>query len=71
MHISQVYFSVDSTILIVGARRSRKTVLCSNILNIITNKYQYYSIILFSETADIELNGIFKKIVNHKLIYKT
>ena len=71
MHISEVNFSVDSAILIVGARRSGKTVLCSNVLNIITNKYQYYSIILFSETADIELNGIFKKIVNHKLIYKT
>jgi len=39
MHISEVNFSVDSAILIVGCRRSGKTVLCSNVLNIITNKY--------------------------------
>ena len=40
----------------VGRRRAGKSYMCKEILKIITEKYDYHSIVLISDTASFEKN---------------
>ena len=40
----------------VAKRRQGKSYLCKEILKILTERYDYYSVILFSETSKFEKN---------------
>ena len=54
----------DGAYLLAGKRRSGKSTLLKDLLLNLTNKFDYSSIILISDTHDIELSGSFSFIKN-------
>ncbi|KAL4500862.1 hypothetical protein ABPG72_020096 [Tetrahymena utriculariae] len=70
LRVEELNIQQDSSILIAGQRRSGKTVLAIHLLYYLTQKYEYHSIVLFSDTAAIETNGSFQ-FLNKSLIFES
>ena len=59
LNIEDIKLCEDPSILIAGARRTGKTVLAIHLIKHLTKLFDYDDIILISNTAEIEVNGLF------------
>ena len=58
-------------IIIAGCSYSGKSVLASNIICELLDKYQFSDIILISETAFIDESGVYNNIINPSNAFNT
>ena len=59
INIGDIKIDRDPSVLIAGARRTGKTVLAIHLIKHLTKLFDYDDIILISNTAEIEVNGLF------------
>ena len=57
--IKDIKLNNDPAVLIAGARRTGKTVLAVHLIKHLTKIFDYDDIVLISNTAEIEVNGLF------------
>lgn len=67
--LDDITLQVDASVLIAGRRRAGKTVMAVHLLYLLTNKFCYQNIILFSNTHKIEDNGAFE-FIDRRNVFK-